>query len=761
MLHLQAVIALLCLLLGDGFVLPDPAYAEHTPPSDPARSHVGAVVHPTLGFPALVPYGGEVTIWLRGPAEGWKAQLRSPDGVVYPVKVIEASGDHLRVRISARAPRDVYDLELERAGAREKQPRAVRIYGAAGEAVRFALMADHQLWDPSWKQRAGDQHARVYPRRGEKDANRAMERQLRAELALRDPDFVLDAGDFVFGLDYATEYEELYAMLAQNGFASFAAPGNHDGYAIYELKFKKDVAAMARAGLSCRKEIGALTSKATATWGAAFQALVCVYGGVKDLAFQSLARDGLVAWRRTMGPPYYAFDHGPLHFVALDTYDGSPERRHAFAVAVDAFDLHLGAPAVDNYGGYLSDEQLSWLEQDLSRAQAAGQTIVVFGHHDPRGNLANPPEDRYAANLPFPTDPLSLNGFKEWQFDGDWGTRKETSAQHSGTRLCALLAKYASAYLSGHVHRDEQRSYEAGEEIVPGVRAERHIDFVRVTAAAGAPHDEKAYWGYRWLEARGGKVDVTPYDAPHGLLSVPGGNLWSEDSATTTTAITTASTTTTLTAATKKTVVNGLAGPADVTLRWKLPERPEGWHFYNDIASKADIPLADIGDSGTMFIHVRAAGAHAGQPTRSNYVAEPAAGNHPPAIEVDAAGRIIAGQAVKLSAARTRDPDAGDGVLAILWTLPGGDTVRGETAELVPAAAGDVAVTVEAIDRHGARASRQVHFTAEAAPPPEVQRPIGCGCQIGSASGPITGSAVILSALLVLGALRKRATRRF
>ena len=751
MLHLSGVIALLLLLAGDGFVLPDPAYAEHTPPNDPARSHVGAVVHPTLGFPALAPYGGEVDIWLRGPAAGWKAQLRSADGVVYPARVIEANGGHLRVRISARAPRDVYDLELERGGVIEKQPRAVRVYGAAGDAIRFALMADHQLWDPSWKSRAGDQLARQYPRRGEKDANRAMERQLRAELALRDPDFVLDAGDFVFGLDYAAEYEELYAMLAQNGFASFAAPGNHDGYAIYELHFKKDIAAGIRAGLQCRKEIGALTSKATATWGAAFQALVCVYGGIKDLAFQSLSRDGLVAWRRTMGPPYYAFDHGPLHIVALDTYDGSPERRHAYAVSVDAFDLHLGAPAVDNYGGYLSDEQLAWLEQDLARAAAAGQTIVVFGHHDPRGNLANPLEERYAANLPFPTDPLSLGGFKEWQFDGDWGTRKETAAQHSGIRLCGLLAKYASAYLSGHVHRDEQRSYEAGEEIVPGVRAEHHIDFVRVTAAAGAPHDEKAYWGYRWLEARGGKLDATPYDREHGLLSVPGGNLWLEDSAPA------------QNGPVRKYVASGLVGlPVDVTLRWKLPERPEGWRFFTDVASRADIPLADAGDGGTFFIRVRAPGAaHLGQLVRSVYVAEPAAGNHPPAIEVDAAGRIIAGQSVKLSAARTRDPDAGDGVLAILWTLPGGDTVRGETADLVPAATGDLAVTVEAIDRHGARARRELHFTAESAPPPEVTRPLGCGCQIGSALPPIAGGAVILSALLAIWAMRKRATRRF
>src|SRR5262249_34086281 len=138
-----------------------------------------------------------------------------------------------------------------------------------------------------------------------------------------------------------------------------------------------------------------------------------------------------------------------------------------------------------------------------------------------------------------------------------------------------------------------------------------------------------------------------------------------------------------------------------------------------------------------------------------------AAGNHPPVIEVDAPGRLVAGQATRISAARTSDPDAGDGVLAILWTLPGGESARGESAELVPAAAGDVAVSVEAIDRHGARARRELHFTAEAAPPPGAPRPLGCGCQIGSAPASPLGNAVILSALAFVWGLRRRATRRF
>src|SRR5262249_42110439 len=153
----------------------------------------------------------------------------------------------------------------------------------------------------------------------------------------------------------------------------------------------------------------------------------------------------------------------------------------------------------------------------------------VVGHHDPRGNLEAPPADRYARNLPFPTDPLSLGAFKEWQWDHDWGDRagKESAAEHSGTRLCRLLARYAAAYLFGHAHRDEQRHYQAGDEIIPGVRAEHAIDFVRVTAAAGAPVGPASYWGYRLFRATAdGRVDTTPFDGARAMLSVPAGTVW-------------------------------------------------------------------------------------------------------------------------------------------------------------------------------------------------------------------------------------------
>src|SRR5215831_6077179 len=196
----------------DRYVLPDPAYVARPAGGEPVRPRVRQLVYPTLGFPALVPYGGEMDLIVRTarvperPAD-WHAQLASIGGSPrYPLAVHAVAYDPLvaalriRAAVSARAPRDVYDLELSGPGGfYDAQPRAVRVYGSPDAGFRFAVTADHQLWDPSWKQHSGDQHAHAYPRRGEKDPNRAMERQVRHELALVDPDFVLDAGDLVFG----------------------------------------------------------------------------------------------------------------------------------------------------------------------------------------------------------------------------------------------------------------------------------------------------------------------------------------------------------------------------------------------------------------------------------------------------------------------------------------------------------------------------------------------------------------------------------
>jgi 3',5'-cyclic AMP phosphodiesterase CpdA len=66
---------------------------------------------------------------------------------------------------------------------------------------------------------------------------------------------------------------------------------------------------------------------------------------------------GKAMFEQILGPRYYAFDRGPIHFVILDT------------LGVD--DLW--------YYGLLEDDELAWLKRDLAHVKP-GTTIVTAGH---------------------------------------------------------------------------------------------------------------------------------------------------------------------------------------------------------------------------------------------------------------------------------------------------------------------------------------------------------------------------------------------
>ena len=62
-------------------------------------------------------------------------------------------------------------------------------------------------------------------------------------------------------------------------------------------------------------------------------------------------------YKRQFGPPYYSFNRGSVHYVVLDNVFW----------------------AVVGYSGYLTQEQLTWLEADLSRVEP-GMPVVVSAH---------------------------------------------------------------------------------------------------------------------------------------------------------------------------------------------------------------------------------------------------------------------------------------------------------------------------------------------------------------------------------------------
>ncbi len=73
-------------------------------------------------------------------------------------------------------------------------------------------------------------------------------------------------------------------------------------------------------------------------------------------------------YKRNFGPTYYSFSQGSVHFVALNNVE------------------YAGRPGNPNFGngryrGYISDDQLHWLERDL--AHVAKDRLVVIATHIP------------------------------------------------------------------------------------------------------------------------------------------------------------------------------------------------------------------------------------------------------------------------------------------------------------------------------------------------------------------------------------------
>jgi hypothetical protein len=525
--------------------MPDPLYAHRPYPKQhqkPVR-RIDALTYPTLGLPVLLPYCGRFVIRVHTGTgilkrSAWKAELftkwdRPSSGQRIALRVVRV--DRLRpktpiVRLHVALPvsvgRDVYHLRVTGPdGVDDRQPRAVRVYGRLGRSFRFVVMGDHQLWDPSWKVRPGHRNNRGFPYRGQTDHNKAITLQGIREVELLDPVFVIYPGDFLFGLNFRKEYREMWQWWHQSRFATFMVPGNHDAYAHYQIRFRGNWRRLGVGFLACRKVF-----PRKADWWKIWRYLACVYKDVKEVLFNNLVHDGLVSWARTFGPSHYAFELGPYYFIGLNTYDGTNRRRHAFSLWMSLRGLRLGAPAVDNYGGYLSVKQLEWIKKQAASAVRRGKTVVFFGHHDPQGN---PEKKRYHANEPFPTDPVGLDHFEEWNYDGPkWdsnpkdGRGTERTFRNTGIALLRIVAKYGSYYISGHVHEDLRKVYQRGEAILPGIKARRRLAFVRVTTAAGGVRPG-AYWGYAVLHADSkGRISVAPYEPRLGLRSVPAGNIW-------------------------------------------------------------------------------------------------------------------------------------------------------------------------------------------------------------------------------------------
>ncbi len=131
-------------------------------------------------------------------------------------------------------------------------------------------------------------------------------------------------------------------------------------------------------------------------------------------------------YRSLLGPNYYSFDRGRIHFIALDT--------------VDVDDLR--------YYGHVDAGQLAWLEKDLAQVPP-GTTVVTFNH------------------IPLFTAGLSVGGYTDdgpapslLKVDGKTAYRHVVS--NSRDVLVRLQAHRHSLALGGHNHAYERLELQPG-----------------------------------------------------------------------------------------------------------------------------------------------------------------------------------------------------------------------------------------------------------------------------------------------------------
>ena len=208
--------------------------------------------------------------------------------------------------------------------------------------------------------------------------------QLRAIAEKTRPDFVLVTGDLVrdalrVGEEEARGYYDLYTQeVPRFSMPVWSVPGNHE-----------------------------------------------IFGIERHLSLVSPKHPlyGKGMYRQRLGPNYYSFTHGGVHFVGLDS--------------VDIADLW--------YYGHVDDVQLAWLKADLSHVPA-DTPVVTFNH------------------IPFAT---AVDGVVGYQDDGPAPTLIKVGGRrvfrHIVSNLSDVLAAIGSREwplaLGGHMHTRESISF--------------------------------------------------------------------------------------------------------------------------------------------------------------------------------------------------------------------------------------------------------------------------------------------------------------
>ena len=290
------------------------------------------IMFPSLFCPAVTTPGAAISAQFDIPEKARAAAARlapKQGGAPIALELESTAPDHNganhRLQPASTLAPGAYSLELDvetPSGTTQlTRPGSVWIRESFPEKFTFGILADYHV---------GDKRGKRVAKKMNFDKLRA---RVMSELNAQRPEFVIICGDVTYQPgQYAMDYE-VWNKEFLNGLdvPAIAAPGNHD---VYKLKV----------------------------------------GEVWNI-------EGKDFWTDYVGPLHYTFDFGLLRFVAVNTFDRSPDARDMAKIANVGSKKKLSASAQ----GGMAPEQYAWLEGAL--AKSADRITCVFGHHTPLDDM--------------------------------------------------------------------------------------------------------------------------------------------------------------------------------------------------------------------------------------------------------------------------------------------------------------------------------------------------------------------------------------
>ncbi len=203
------------------------------------------------------------------------------------------------------------------------------------------------------------------------------------------------------------------------------------------------------------------------------------------LGFGCPKRDGLEDWRKYFGPNYFSFEFGGQHLQAVNSFDGSPERRDSFLIVNE------------NHGGDLSQEQMDWITTDMAGAQGM---VVPYMHHSPLGP--------YRENGEFGMFSWILERIWDFITTGSFDDFSQTWNSQSTADWMKQQYSVLPMVFIGHNHNDQIKQY--------------NNTTYRLVTTAGSSGE---YWGYTVVSVENQSIVDTVY-LNQNFMSIPTGNLF-------------------------------------------------------------------------------------------------------------------------------------------------------------------------------------------------------------------------------------------